>query len=221
MAIDIETAKTFVRLWVERYPKCIIEAPNRIGGELVRSTIEDMARDFNCTPKEAYYAAMELRAAGVRLAPKENEERYAPREKAEFNWLKFGELLIKTRKPSIVCEAFDLSDDQFIRLTEVLTRSGVRIPPLQLGRDIPEWLANRMALAINPKRYSPEEKRTIRIRYRKHKAIAPSNRPKGKKRTYFAGGSSVYNPRGQQKRTKHMFRRPDRAQLQFLANMYA
>lgn len=229
MAIDIETAKRFILLWTEKrtYAKPIFrwcEASEAIAlwqdKIILRPTIEEMARDFNCTPKEAYHAAMELRSMGVRLAEKENEARYAPKEKAEFNWVRFGELLIKTRRPSIVCEAFDLTDDQFIRLTEILTRCGVRIPPLQLEKDIPEWLEKRMQLALNPARFTPEEKRTIRSRYNRFKNMPPLSRPKGKKRGYLSGGS-VYNPRGQYKRGKRGIRRPSASERAFLAGMYA
>lgn len=214
--IDQQRAKIFVRLWQERRLKCEIDYVP------LRPLVDQVARDFNCTPLAAYKMAQELRALGVRLSVKEDEARFSPKPRPDFNWRRFGELLIRTKSPRIVCNAFDLDDDQFIRLVGIMTESGVRLPPEidnpKNWKDLPEWVAQRMRLSLNPHRFSPQEKRTIRSNYNRFKHMPPLSRPKGKKKGYISGGS-VYNPRGQYKRRKpQQFRRLSAGEISFLSS---
>jgi hypothetical protein len=212
MSINPNVARVFVKLWTERYPKCIREFPHIIGGEYVRPLVSQVARDFSCTPKEAYQVAQELRAIGIRLATKEDEPRYEKREAKDFNWVKFGELLIRTKCAQTVCNAFDLSDDEFIRLCGIMTKAGIRLPKIKFDASLPKWLTDRMHLALHPHKYTPEETRTIGAKYR----VA---RPKNKK-TYYYNGTGCYRPKGQQSRAApNKFRRMGASERSRLLNM--
>jgi hypothetical protein len=183
--------------------------------EYLRPLIDQVARDFNCTPLEAYKAAQELRALGVKLHTKEDEARFLPKVRSEFDWRKFGEMLIRTKCPKMVCAAFSLDDEQFIRLTGVMTKAGVRLPDMKLDKDIPDWLANRMRLALYPQKFTPEEKRSVGGLYR-------VKRPKGKKSYYFSGTGN-YRPRAFGKnvltrRKADRFRRMSKDTIAYLAS---
>lgn len=213
MSIDPQKAKLFVRLWIERYPKCVIPSDSVLPGEVVRSLLIEVAQDAGMKPREAYAFAQQLRSLGVKLPEKEDEERWEKKANQPFPWVKFGKMLIQTRRPKMVCEAFDLSDDQLIRLTETLSSAGVRLPKLTYESGIPEWLEKRMELALQPSKFTPEEKRTIGAKYR----VA---RPKNKK-TYYYNGTGCYRPRGQYKRRRYdKFSRLTHQDIAALAGMY-
>lgn len=228
MAIDPTRARIFVRLWTEkkRYTHPITRWADYNeamsvwqANEYLRPLIDEVARDYGCTPLEAYKAAQELRALGVKLHTKEDEARFLPKVRSEFDWRKFGEMLIRTRSPKMVCAAFSLDDEQFIRLVGVMTKSGVNLPPGMDNpkdwKDLPDWLSNRMRLALYPQKFTPEEKRSVGGLYR-------VKRPKGKKSYYFSGTGN-YRPRAFGKnvltrRKADRFRRMSKDTIAYLAS---
>lgn len=148
--------------------------------------IEHIATQFGCTPREAYIAAEQLRQLGFNLPQKEDEPRFAPKERKRFEWVKFAEMLFQTKSPQTVANAFDLSPDTCDEKIAMLIAGGIELPEM-VQSTIPDWMIRHADMILNPAKFTPEEKRTIGAKYR-------VMRPKHKK-TYYYNGTGCYRPR--------------------------
>ena len=201
MAINLSVAKQFVTEWVATVPKI-----NRVSrwSEFVQvldwwtngddraectPTIEQFAQSINATPREAVQAANELRAMGIPLAEKENEGRYTGKKKP-FPLVEFGRLLITSKNIDTTCQAFNLTRESFERKCAILIAYDIPLPPL-VATSVPSWIVDMMRLRLHPAKYSPEEARTIRQKYKKG---LPKRRQRGRKRVY-KNDTGVYRPK--------------------------